>query len=576
MNILGINGLGLNPAACLLKDGELIAFAEEERFSRIKESFGVMPVQATAFCLQQAGIGPQDLDGIAFGWNARLYPFYMSYFYMRQFLKRGRNGETGMGISRVSEELYKYSPANVKSKMKELFHAIGYNGALPKIHFFSHHLCHAASTFYHAGLNEALVLVMDGSGECHSTSVYHGKSTGLELLKTFEIPDSLGWFFQGITEYLGFKPNSHEGKVMALAAYGTYHAEISQLLHSVLKISDEGLYHHDGQYTYMGKHSDGVVFSDQLTALLGPARRKGEAITTRHHDIAFAAQRILEEASKSLISKYAANLNKPLHVCLAGGVSLNCKMNGILREISEVASIYAPPHCSDAGTALGAAMLLSIDKGIAYKPKDQPVYLGPEYSDVAINELLIASDIIFEKVEDPAVSAAQLLYEGKIIAWFQGRMEIGPRALGARSILADPRNTSTRDYINEKIKHRETWRPFAASVLEEYASDYLVNAQQSPFMTIAFQATQLFISKAPAAIHIDHTTRPQTVSRLENPLYWRLINKFGELSDVYAVLNTSFNLNEEPVVCSPGDALRTFLHSPIDHLVIGSYLVSKR
>jgi carbamoyltransferase len=576
MNILGINGLGLNPAACLLKDGELFAFAEEERFSRIKESYGVMPVQATAYCLHQAGIRPQDLDGIAFGWNARLYPFYMSYFYLRQFFKRGRNGNARSGISRVSEELYKYSPANVKSRIKEMLHALGYRGILPNVHFYSHHLSHAASTFYHAGLSDAIILVMDGSGECHSTSIYHGNSAGLELMKNFEIPDSLGWFFQGITEYLGFKPNSHEGKVMALAAYGTYNSEINKLLHSVLKVSEEGLYHHDGQYSYMGKHSEGMVFSDQLTELLGPSRRAGEAITSRHHNIAFAAQNILEEASKSLILKYSLNFNKPRHICLAGGVSLNCKMNGVLREMSEVASLYAPPFCSDAGTALGAAMLLSFDKGVAYKANDQPVFLGPEFNDEAIHEYLMASDIIFEKVGDPAFTAAQLLYEGNIIAWFQGRMEIGPRALGARSILADPRSATTRDFINQEIKHREIWRPFAASMLEEYAPDYLVNSQKSPFMTIAFQATQLFISKAPAAIHIDHTTRPQTVSRSDHPLYWRLINKFGELSGVYAVLNTSFNLNEEPVVCSPEDALRTFQHSPIDHLVIGSYLVSKR
>jgi carbamoyltransferase len=575
MIVLGINGLGVLPSASILVNGKIIAFVEEERFTRVKGSEGLMPKLSVEYCLKAANIKLSEIDYIAFGWDAKLYSYYMPFFFLKQFLKNYKKSNTSGGVKRVLSELWKYHPIKVKKDIKRMLIDIGLDEKTPPIRFVSHHLSHAASSFYCSGFEESLILIIDGSGEYKSTSLFQGKGLQLKELQSFDLPNSIGWFYQTITEYLGFKPNHHEGKLMALAAYGQKNELVFEKMNQILK-SDLGQYHFDSQYSFLGSHSKGKVFSDELEELLGPARSSLEEITQYHKDIAYATQYFLEKACLDLILPWIDHQDFSGNLCIAGGVALNCKMNGVLAEQAQIKKIYVPPHSSDNGTALGAAFCVSIENNDSSFTEMKNAYWGPQYDQAEILKTLKSENVSYQKEVDISQTVANLLHENKVIAWFQGRMEVGSRALGNRSILANPSNILIRDFINQKIKNRETWRPFAASILEGYKEKYLVNSKDSPFMTLAFTTTKEFQKLAPAAIHIDGTTRPQIVNFEENPLYYQLIEKFGNLSGVYALLNTSFNLKEEPIICTPQLALNTFLSSEIDYLVLGDYIISKK
>lgn len=575
MNVLGINGLGISPSACLLMNGELKAFAEEERFIRFKGAFGMMPGKAAAYCLKEVGLTLSDVDYIAFGWDAHLYKTFIPFFFAKKYFSRASDTHKGTGAFRVAVEMLKYRPGNIKHQIYLMFRNVGLSGKIPPIKFFSHHLSHAASTFFCSGFDESLVVVIDGSGEYQCTSIYHGKANNLSLLESYEIPDSIGWFYQAMTEYLGFTPNSHEGKLMALAAYGEKDAQLEEKLRKLLSTDISGQYKHQPGYTFTGKHSFGRVYSDALVALLGPPRLPNEPIISYHKNIAFATQNILEHTVRMLLQRHINSKSFNGKICLAGGVALNCKMNGIIAQLEKVEEVYVPPHCSDAGTALGAAMMLADELGELKKKELDNAYWGPDVANENVEELLTKLGLHFTRFDNIAIKAAELLTEGKILAWCQGRMEVGSRALGHRSILANPSKIETRDKLNAQIKNRELWRPFAASIQEEFMEMYLQETQKAPFMTLAFHVTEKFTRLAPAAIHIDNTTRPQIVSKSTDPKYWELINAFGQMTGVHAVLNTSFNLNEEPIVCSATDAIRTFFSSPLDFLIIDDFLIRK-
>jgi len=575
MKILGINGLGVLPSASIVDNGNMVAFAEEERFTRIKGSEGLMPAQAVKYCMDAAGAGLADISYIAFSWDARLYTYYMPYFFLKQYLRSRSGVNASGGARRVMQELWKYNPVKVRKDIRDMLSQAGFRGKMPPVKFVSHHLSHAASAFFCSGLDESLILVVDGSGEYKSTSVYQGRGRDIKEIRSFDLPNSIGWFYQSITEYLGFKPNHHEGKVMALAAYGQPDSLLAAKMSLLLKSSADGLYAHNSIYSFTGTHSKGMVFSDQLEALLGPAREPGSEITQYHNNIAFVAQQILEQTCLDVLKPWIEQPGFSGNLCIAGGVGLNCKMNGVLARYPAVRQIFAPPHSSDNGAALGAALQVSVDKGITVDAVMKHAYWGPSYTEQEIEQLLEELNIPFSKEPDIVSKTAGLLVDHKVIAWFQGRMEVGSRALGNRSILANPSKVATRDFINRKIKNRELWRPFAASMLYEYKDQYLEETQESPFMTIAFKASAQFAQLAPAAIHLDGTTRPQLVRQSENPRYWNLIRSFGEQTGTYALLNTSFNLREEPIVCTPRQALNTFLNSELDCLVMESFLIQK-
>lgn len=574
--ILGINGLGISPSACIIKNGNLVAMAEEERFNRLKNSNGLMPSKAVKFCLQEAGINLNEVKFIAFAWDSNFYKYKIYRFILKKFFKNFFEIRTNTShFLRFFQEILKYHPSNVKDKIREMLRSEGIHDDIPTIKFVPHHLAHAASSYYASSFQEARILVVDGSGENISTSIWKGKDKNIIPIKKEYIPNSLGWFYQTITEYLGFTPNSHEGKVMALAAYGRQNSDIEKKLEQLLQILPNGNYKFNSKYSYAGKNNQGNVFSEELVKLLGPYRKPYEEINQYHKDIAFHTQDLLEKAVLNIVEELSKKHGYSGNICIAGGVGLNCKMNGRILASNNVKNIFVPPFSSDIGTSYGAALLISSHKKNIQNSKISHAYWGPSFDDKYILSILEKHKISFTKPDSIAKATAQLLSENKIIGWFQGRMEIGARALGARSIIANPMDIKYRDFINIHIKSREVWRPFAASILEEYKDHYIKKPVDAPFMSIAFEVTDEAHSKIPAAIHIDNTTRPQFVKKCANHLYWEMIHEFGKLSGVYAILNTSFNLKEEPIVCTPEDALRTFYTSSLDAVVLGSFIITK-
>jgi len=574
--ILGINGLGVLPSACILKNGQLVAMAEEERFTRIKGSFGMMPAKASKYCLEEANINFEDISEITFAWDCPYYKFKMPAFLLKQLLTRASLKQSSGNIFRVIAELVKYQPNNVRKQLKEMFVSVGISNKLPKITFVNHHLAHAASSFYSSGFNQAHILVIDGSGENTTTSIWFGKDKELIQEKSFKIPDSLGWFYQSITEYLGFMPNNHEGKTMALAAYGRFNEKIQNQFHKIIQCDDKGNYKFNPNFSFAGNRSKGLVFSDELEQLLGPARCYNEEITQRHKDIAFMAQKTLEDITFKIAQNIAQQDNFKGNLCIAGGVGLNCKMNYNFLKIDAVKNIYIPPFTNDTGSALGAAQSIAFKNKQFKREEIRHAYWGPKYTNEEIEIVLKKTGLKYTKEQDISKKIAELLVENKVVAWFQGRMEVGSRALGARSILANPSNPKIRDIINEKVKNRELWRPFAASFLDEKQKDFFLKKIEAPFMTLAMEVKDESLDNIASAIHIDKTTRPQIVQKKTNLKYWKLIKYFGDISGIYAVLNTSFNLKEEPIICTPEQALKSFLISNIDALAIEDFLIIKR
>jgi carbamoyltransferase len=592
MNILGLiyHEGSTHPSACLLKDGKLISFIEEERLVRAKQANNYFPSKSISHCLKAGNIKLNDIDYIAFGWDANLYtfrhPFYqVSTFIKERLLKRSRhkikrvsNGRPNMGSALLSglKELIIYNPKNITQKLTIGLNNAGFiNEKIPPVIFVKHHLAHAASAFYCSGFDEAAVLTFDGHGEENTTTVYRGAGKELTLLKEINIPHSLGWFYSAFTEYLGWSPNEGEVKLMGLAPYGSYNSEIKKIMDEILMVTDDG-FAIDSDYIFFNKRSYGEFFSDLVVEKLGLPRGKNDEITERHKDIAFAVQAKMEEAGISL-SKMALKLAGSRNLCLAGGVALNCKMNGMIHKSGIADNIFIQPVSYDAGASMGAAMVVAMQMGDDCRFKLEHVYLGAAYSNDEIKGVLDLNKINYTYREDIAGYGAKQILEGKILGWFQNHMEAGARALGGRSILADPRDPGMKDKVNDNVKFRENWRPFALSILEENIGDYLVKPVISPFMTMAFDVIPDKINDIQSAIHhVDNTTRPQSVSRKVNTLYWELINEFRKLSGVPALLNTSFNIKGEPIVCSPSDALRCFYGTGIDVLIMGNFVIEKR
>ena len=576
MNILGINGLGISPSACLIQDDKLVAMAEEERFNRFKGAFGFMPEKAVKFCLKYSGLKLKDINYIAFSWDADKYKFYMPYFFFITYLRYAPKFQSSSNILKTIEMILKYNPYSIKNQIKEMFHNIGEIGDLPKIIFVPHHISHALSSFYTSGFDKGYILVIDGSGEDCCTTIMKGEGINISVIKKIKIPNSIGWFYQSITEFLGFKPNNHEGKVMALSAYGKKNNEIFDKLKEIIFYKQNGDYKYNAKYSFLGNHSIGNIYSDEMLKLLGSNRHCDEEITDLHKTISYCSQKIIEDIVINIVKNIAKLPNYNGKICISGGVGLNCKMNGVVSEMDCVDELFVPPFPNDSGTSLGAAMYISQKKGFDTRFKIEHSYYGPYYSSNDVEKILIKSGAKFRKENEIEKIVAELIFNDKVIGWFQGRMEVGPRALGNRSILANPTKSWIAEYVNKKIKNREIWRPFAPSILYEHRYNYVLNKKQdAPFMAIAFKVLQKIKQQIPAVVHIDNTMRPQFVKKDVNPKFWNLINEFGKKSGVYVLLNTSFNDNEEPIVCSPKDALKTFYTSGLDYLVIEDFLVYK-
>jgi carbamoyltransferase len=452
--------------------------------------------------------------------------------------------------------------------------AAGHEGGVPEIEYVDHHLAHAASAFYSSGFDEAAIVIADGSGEEHSTSVYVGRGNDIVSRGHVDLPDSLGWFYAAITAYLGFVPYEEEGFTMGLAAYGLPRAEIEEKIARVLPFGSEGRYAVDPVYTLLGDHGASEHFSDQLISLLGAPRLTGQAIEQRHKDIALAAQVRLEDAMRQVVRR-ATEDARLRNLCLAGGVALNCKMNGVLAQGGLVDALFVQPASHDGGTALGAAQWVARQAGDDVRFRMDHAAWGPSFAPDEVKRALELAGARYRAHPAVEEAAADAIAAGKVVAWFDGAMEVGPRALGSRSILADATAPGMNDVVNARVKFRDPWRPFCPSLTREAATRLIDRPKEARFMTVAYPVAKDAREKIPSVVHVDGTTRPQAVDEATQPRYHRLLERVGERRGLEIVLNTSLNVKGEPIACTPMDALRCFYSSGIDGLAIEGFWVEK-
>ena len=558
MITLGVNYSQMHDSsACLVRDGELVFAVAEERISRLKHD-ARFPQNAIQACLDFAGVTAGQLDEVCFGWQVPGASF-------RHDLKCYASGKLPVSyLSGLNSTLHFLSMWHQDGGAKRFGQNFG--SVKARMRFVDHHLAHALSAYAYSGFDEAAVVVMDGRGAWEATSIWHGRDGRLEHVLTIPFPDSVGLFYSEFTAYLGFQRNSDEWKVMGLAPYGQRGVDLRAFIDPEAKP-------YRVHIKRLIANGDGVFFG--MKELLGPPRVAESEIDERHKNIAFAVQEACETAMMSVV-RMAVEKTKCKNVCLAGGVALNSKGNGEIVRSGLVEKLFVQPAASDDGVALGAALAPYLDGGgkLPNKPM-RHAYYGPCFGDETIEAALRTYKLRYKRLGDPAACAAELLSEGKILGWFQGRMEFGPRALGSRSILADPRDPEMNAKVNNAVKFREWWRPFAPALKKESAAEYLESATDSPFMILTAQVRPEKRGVIPSVTHVDGSARPQTVEKEINPLYWRLIDEFGKRTGVPVVMNTSFNLRGEAIVHTPTDAIRTFYSSGMDALVIGSFAVEK-
>ncbi len=541
MIILGLtHPISWNNAACILVDGQLVAMVEEERLNRIKHSPRMPATLSMKYCLEVANVSLNQVDYVAIGFDSAFHA----------------------AVVNISKDNF---ISGLNQAAQWFRDGITYEKKLPlddfpreKVIFVNHHRAHAASTFFASGFPQANILSLDGSGGTDAGILGFGDGNSINIYKSIPNRGSWGLIYEEITEKLGFRRHSSEGKVMGLASYGVPDP-------NGLPCVDW-----DGDIPKI----DPKKRKEFVNSII--QRKKEDPITQQHKDLAATLQDTLERAAIQMaewLYKKTGNRN----LCLSGGTALNCSMNGRLALLPFVDEIFIQPAAHDSGTALGAALITYSEKtGLRPPFVMKHAYWGPEYNDAQIEEAIKGfHDLPFKKCNNIYIETAKLIKDGKIVGWFQGRSEIGPRALGNRSILANPALPGIKDQVNKNVKHREPWRPFAPSILEEKIDRYISPAKKSPFMILAFSTLEAHREELVSAAHIDGTIRPQTVSKETNPRYWQLIKSFEDLTGIPAVLNTSYNLDSEPIVNSPQEALDTFLRCDMDAVAIGDFLVWK-
>ena len=594
MYILGISAFYHDSAACLLKDGEIVAAAQEERFTRRKHDPG-FPSNAIQYCLKEANIDSSQVDNVV--------------FYEKPFLKFERLLETYLAFApKGFTSFSKAMPLWIKDKLfqksaliKELNAALDEDiNWRERLLFSEHHLSHAASAFYPSPFDRAAVLTIDGVGEWTTTSIAVGKGRELKVLKEIHFPHSIGLLYSAFTYYTGFKVNSGEYKVMGLAPYGE--ARYSDLIKDkLISTASDGSFQLDMSYF---DYATGLTMTNQKFNDLfgGPPRESESELTQREMDLAASVQKVTEDILID-IAKDIANETGEKNLCLAGGVALNCVANGILVREKIFENIWIQPAAGDAGGALGAALSIWYlhyrNERTLSSERDamKGAYLGPEFGDDEIESKLNACGAVFKKLSEEELieEVATALTSEKAIGWMQGRMEFGPRALGARSIIADPRSPNMQKQLNLKVKYRESFRPFAPSVLNEYVNDWFEHDTESPYMLLVadvkkdkhytmteaqdklFGIDKLNVprSQVPAITHVDYSARIQTVHSDTNSKYHAVISKFKEKTGCPIVVNTSFNVRGEPIICTPEDAFKCFMGTELDILAVGNYLLLK-
>lgn len=552
MNILGINSRFHDSSACLVKDGEPVFAIAEERLSRTKFD-GNFPTRSVQACLEYGGIRSEDLDYVCFGWPKPWREFYHDL----RSLMSVRKPLFGIASSTNTYLNRSWQRGGLRTFNRY------FGGNKTKVLHVDHHLAHAVSAYSCSGFQEATVVIVDGRGAWEATSVWHGRDGRLERVAVIQWPNSLGLMYLQFTRFLGFQYGD-EWKIMGLAPYGKPGTSIKQFVNF-----DDEPYRVNANLLLDWSWRD---FSE-MEKLLGVRQLTESALDDRSKNIAYAVQDACERAMLNVV-QWAVGKTKCRTLCMAGGVALNSKANGKILRSGLVDDIFIQPAAHDEGTAIGAALTAHLDSdGQLPINKMRHVYLGSE--DHHIRNTLDTYKLRYTRLSNPARDVAEMLSDGKMIGYFQDRMEFGPRALGNRSILADPRDPDMKDKVNNAVKFREEWRPFAPSILAEAAPSYLEHCYDSPFMNLTFNVNTDKRDTVSAVTHVDTSTRPQTVDKEVNPRYWDLIKEFENLTGVPVVMNTSFNLKGEPIVCSSTDAVRTFYSSGLDALVIGEYLVVK-
>ena len=586
MYILGISAFYHDSAACLLKDGEIIAAAQEERFTRIKHDHA-FPINAINFCLSFAKIDITEVEHIA--------------FYDKPFLKFERILETHLAYApKGITSFIKALPLWIKKKLwiRELIKdTLNYKG---NILFPEHHISHASSAFFPSPFEEAAFITMDGVGEWATTSYGMGEGNNLELQADIQFPHSIGLLYSAFTYYTGFRVNSGEYKVMGLAPYGIPKYK-NLIYNNLIDVKDDGSFKMNMKYF---DYSVGLKMTSSKFHNLfgGPPRKPESELTQKDMDLARSVQEVAEE----IVLKIAKNVSKETkkkNLCLAGGVALNCVANGKLLRAELFDNIWIQPAAGDAGGAVGSALAvwhLHLNKARSINSNDsmKGCYLGPEFSDSFIEQFLDKNNYKYKKLNQESLynKVTDLINDDKVIGWFDGRMEFGPRALGGRTIIGDARSSKMQKTMNLKIKYRESFRPFAPSVLAEEISNYFEINTESPYMLLVanvkkekqikmtseqssyFGLDQLNIvrSDIPAVTHVDYSARIQSVNSQTNPRYHKLISRFNKKYGTAVIVNTSFNVRGEPIVCTPDDAYRCFMRTEMDYLVLGDYILDKR
>ena len=593
MYILGLSAYYHDSAAALLKDGEIVAAAQEERFSRKKHD-ARFPVNALNYCLAETGISLAEVDRVA--------------FYDKPFLKFERLLETYLAFAPRGFKSFRMAiPLWLREKLfqkdllaKELKKLAPEVNWLDRLLFSEHHLSHAASAFFPSPFDEALVLTMDGVGEWATTSAAIGRGNGLEIFKEIHFPHSLGLLYSAFTYYLGFKVNSGEYKVMGLAPYGEP-KYMQTILDHLIDLKPDGSYRLDQSYF---DYSTGLTMTNaRFSTLFGaPPRQPDDPLTQREMDLAASVQAVTEEAVLRMTRALREETGIE-NLCLAGGVALNCVANGKVLRDGAFKRVWVQPAAGDAGGALGAALAvhhLTLDQprpASTGSDRMRGAYLGPVFEQADIEARLTAAGARFKVLADTELieTAAGLLASENVVGWFQGRMEFGPRALGGRSILGDPRSPQMQSVLNLKIKYRESFRPFAPSVLREHVADWFELDEDSPYMLMVadvaksrrigataqeaglFGIEKLKVPRStiPAVTHVDYSARIQTVHASTNPRYHALISSFHAKTGCPVLINTSFNVRGEPIVCTPEDAYRCLMGTEMDALVIGNCILMK-
>lgn len=574
MYILGLNAYHGDSSACIYKDTALIAASEEERFRRIKHWAG-LPVEAIRFCLGEAGITLEEVDAICVSRNPSA-----------KLLKKGIYVlKSGVSLSNLKNRIS--NSYNIKSLKKDIAEAFGMAEVSLKatIHNMEHHRCHIASAFYVSPFEEAAILSVDGMGDFTSTMFARAKGNKIEVMDSISYPHSLGMFYTAFTQLLGFPHYGDEYKVMGLAPYGTpVHID---KLRKVIPLKSNGKFELNDKFFRHFKEGVSMswnggsphvepLFSEEMVRQFGPVRKQDEPLSQYHKDMATSVQRLTEE----IIFYMAKHLHEQTglkNLCVTGGVAQNSVANGKILKNTPFENLFVPPAGHDAGTCIGAALLLTHGKlGNQRSPFRPQAYTGIRFTNDEIEAYLKKEGLSYERLPDTELMerVSDCLINAGVVGWFQGRAEFGPRALGNRSILADPSRTDAKDLLNAKIKRRESFRPFAPSILKEATGDYFEEIDSVPFMEKVFVIKPEMRDKIPAVTHVDGTGRLQTVEERDNPRYYQLIKAFGKKSGVPILLNTSFNENE-PIVNSIGEAVDCFLRTKMDMLVLENIIVSR-